>query len=108
MPNEERLNPDAADKVDVVHTNMDGFGIADAMGHVDFYVNGGKVFFTLRRYAPIIIFIILPCVDLADIVLKPKTRHHDLAVVIDIKLRTKLHLSASGLLYGMNTERREC
>ncbi|KOB75924.1 putative lipase [Operophtera brumata] len=40
LPNEERLNPDAAERVDVVHTNIDGFGIADTMGHVDFYVNG--------------------------------------------------------------------
>lgn len=43
-PYEERLNRDAAEKVDVVHTNIDGFGIADTMGHIDFYVNGGEIF----------------------------------------------------------------
>ncbi|KAJ0179211.1 hypothetical protein K1T71_004923 [Dendrolimus kikuchii] len=42
LPRVERLNSDAADRVDVLHTNIDGFGIAAPSGHVDFYANGGE------------------------------------------------------------------
>ncbi|CAG9791838.1 unnamed protein product [Diatraea saccharalis] len=42
LPYSERLNRNAAQKVDVLHTNIDGFGIPDPLGHVDFYANGGE------------------------------------------------------------------
>ncbi|KAL4705463.1 hypothetical protein ACJJTC_007035 [Scirpophaga incertulas] len=42
LPPEYRLNPSDAERVDVVHTNIDGFGMAERMGHIDFYVNGGE------------------------------------------------------------------
>jgi hypothetical protein len=42
LPLEYRFNPSDAEKVDVIHTNIDGFGMAERMGHVDFYVNGGE------------------------------------------------------------------
>lgn len=42
-----RLDPSDADFVDVIHSNGDsllygGLGAFDAMGHVDYYPNGGK------------------------------------------------------------------
>lgn len=43
VPRVERLNSDAAKRVDVLHTNIDGFGIAEPSGHVDFYANGGNL-----------------------------------------------------------------
>ncbi|XP_072948277.1 pancreatic lipase-related protein 2-like [Epargyreus clarus] len=39
---DDRLDASNADFVQVVHTNIDGFGMAAKMGHVDFYVNGGE------------------------------------------------------------------
>ncbi|XP_053618372.1 lipase member I-like [Plodia interpunctella] len=42
LPPEFRLDASDGEKVDVVHTNIDGFGIAERLGHVDFYVNGGE------------------------------------------------------------------
>lgn len=39
---EHRLSPTDADFVEVIHTNIDGFGMATRMGHIDFYVNGGE------------------------------------------------------------------
>ncbi|KAJ8726857.1 hypothetical protein PYW08_015254 [Mythimna loreyi] len=42
LPPASRLHAEAADHVDVLHTNIDGFGIADPLGQVDFYVNGGE------------------------------------------------------------------
>lgn len=42
LPKEERLDVSDAEKVDIVHTNIDGFGIAERLGHIDFYVNGGE------------------------------------------------------------------
>ncbi|RVE50204.1 hypothetical protein evm_005227, partial [Chilo suppressalis] len=42
LPPQYKLNPSDADNVDVIHTNIDGFGIAEPLGHVDFYVNGGE------------------------------------------------------------------
>ncbi|XP_013193871.2 lipase member H-B-like [Amyelois transitella] len=42
VPPEFRLDSSDGEKVDVVHTNMDGFGIAERLGHVDFYINGGE------------------------------------------------------------------
>ncbi|GBP80728.1 hypothetical protein EVAR_57199_1 [Eumeta japonica] len=42
LPSDEKLNPNDAKFVDVVHTNIDGFGIAEPLGHVDFYANGGE------------------------------------------------------------------
>ncbi|CAK1590704.1 unnamed protein product [Parnassius mnemosyne] len=38
----ERLHESDADFVQVIHTNIDGFGMPAKMGHVDFYVNGGE------------------------------------------------------------------
>lgn len=42
VPPTARLHADAAHRVDVLHTNIDGFGIAEPLGHVDFYANGGE------------------------------------------------------------------
>ncbi|XP_064075098.1 phospholipase A1-like [Vanessa tameamea] len=42
LPREERLDASDAERVDVVHTNIDGFGIAERLGHIDFYANGGE------------------------------------------------------------------
>ncbi|XP_053607004.1 lipase member H-like isoform X2 [Plodia interpunctella] len=39
---EDRLDLNDADLVDVVSTNIDGFGMATPVGHVNFYVNGGE------------------------------------------------------------------
>lgn len=38
----DRLAASNADFVQVIHTNIDGYGMATPMGHVDFYVNGGE------------------------------------------------------------------
>lgn len=38
----DRLDASNADFVLVIHTNIDGFGMATPMGHVDMYVNGGE------------------------------------------------------------------
>ncbi|XP_053618462.1 lipase member H-B-like isoform X2 [Plodia interpunctella] len=42
LPPNDRLDYTDADFVEVIHTNIDGFGMAARMGHVDFYVNGGE------------------------------------------------------------------
>lgn len=42
LPPEDRLTASDADFVQVLHTNIDGFGMATQMGHVDFYINGGE------------------------------------------------------------------
>ncbi|KAH9632641.1 hypothetical protein HF086_008468 [Spodoptera exigua] len=39
---EDKLWKTDAEQVDVVHTNIDGFGIAEALGHIDIYANGGE------------------------------------------------------------------
>lgn len=39
---EDKLWKTDAELVDVVHTNIDGFGIAEALGHIDIYANGGE------------------------------------------------------------------
>lgn len=39
---DDRLDASNADFVQVIHTNIDGFGMATRMGHVDFYINGGE------------------------------------------------------------------
>ncbi|XP_041973410.1 lipase member H-like [Aricia agestis] len=56
----ERINPEAAARVDVLHTNIDGFGIADAVGHVDYYANGGEY---QGRVAP---NFLLPCLQVCS------------------------------------------
>lgn len=42
LPPEYKISPSDATHVDIVHTNIDGFGIAEPLGHIDFYVNGGE------------------------------------------------------------------
>ncbi|XP_068625229.1 lipase member H-A-like [Battus philenor] len=42
LEKDDRLDSSNADFVQVIHTNIDTFGMATAMGHVDFYVNGGE------------------------------------------------------------------
>ncbi|XP_026749599.2 phospholipase A1 2-like [Galleria mellonella] len=37
-----RLDASDAERVDVLHTNIDGFGIAERLGHIDIYINGGE------------------------------------------------------------------
>lgn len=39
---EGRLDQSDADFVDTINTNIDGFGMAAPVGHVNFYVNGGE------------------------------------------------------------------
>ncbi|KAJ8710539.1 hypothetical protein PYW08_009054 [Mythimna loreyi] len=39
---EDKLWRTDAERVDVLHTNIDGFGIAETLGHVDIYANGGE------------------------------------------------------------------
>lgn len=39
---EERLDASDGDFVQVVATNIDGYGMAAPMGHVNFYINGGE------------------------------------------------------------------
>ncbi|KAJ8713668.1 hypothetical protein PYW07_014038 [Mythimna separata] len=39
---EDRLDQTDADFVDVIETNIDGYGMAAPVGHVNFYVNGGE------------------------------------------------------------------
>lgn len=39
---EDRLDMSDADFVDVIKTNIDGYGLAAPTGHVNFYVNGGE------------------------------------------------------------------
>lgn len=39
---EDRLDETDADFVDVINTNIDGWGMAAPVGHVNFYVNGGE------------------------------------------------------------------
>uniref|UniRef100_A0A8C8VLV7 Lipase H n=1 Tax=Pelusios castaneus TaxID=367368 RepID=A0A8C8VLV7_9SAUR len=40
-PPEERLDPTDAQFVDVIHSDIDGLGYREALGHIDFYPNGG-------------------------------------------------------------------
>lgn len=42
LPTDQRLYRTDAERVDVLHTNIDGFGMAERLGHVDFYANGGE------------------------------------------------------------------
>lgn len=37
-----RLSVSDAERVAILHTNIDGFGIAEPLGHIDFYANGGE------------------------------------------------------------------
>ncbi|XP_059061671.1 lipase member H-A-like [Achroia grisella] len=39
---DQRLDKTDADYVEIVATNIDGFGIAAPIGHVNFYINGGE------------------------------------------------------------------
>lgn len=39
---EDRIDASDADLVDIIHTNIEGYGYAGAVGHVNFYVNGGE------------------------------------------------------------------
>ncbi|XP_040907475.1 lipase member H isoform X2 [Toxotes jaculatrix] len=40
-PPEERLDSSDAQFVDVLHTDIDALGFREALGHIDFYANGG-------------------------------------------------------------------
>ncbi|XP_023693709.1 lipase member H [Paramormyrops kingsleyae] len=40
-PSEERLDPNDAQFVDVLHTDIDALGYRNPLGHIDFYPNGG-------------------------------------------------------------------
>nr|XP_006123764.1 lipase member H isoform X1 [Pelodiscus sinensis] len=40
-PLEERLDPTDAQFVDVIHSDIDALGYREALGHIDFYANGG-------------------------------------------------------------------
>ncbi|XP_051637755.1 lipase member H isoform X1 [Manacus candei] len=40
-PPSERLDPTDAQFVDVIHSDTDGLGYREALGHIDFYPNGG-------------------------------------------------------------------
>ncbi|XP_053930026.1 lipase member H isoform X1 [Cuculus canorus] len=40
-PPSERLDPTDAQFVDVIHSDTDGLGYGEALGHIDFYPNGG-------------------------------------------------------------------
>lgn len=42
LEKDDRLDASDADFVQVLHTNIDGFGMAARMGHLDFYTNGGE------------------------------------------------------------------
>ncbi|KAJ0171291.1 hypothetical protein K1T71_012841 [Dendrolimus kikuchii] len=42
LDSEHRLDASNADFVQVIHTNIDGYGMATPMGHVDIYINGGE------------------------------------------------------------------
>ncbi|XP_028163902.1 lipase member H-A-like [Ostrinia furnacalis] len=55
LPYLHRLNHHVARRVDVLHTNIDGFGIADPLGHVDFYANGGEYQHAIKKE------FLLPC-----------------------------------------------
>ncbi|XP_026860265.2 lipase member H [Electrophorus electricus] len=57
VPPEECLNPSDAQFVDVLHTDMNSFGLRGTYGHIDFYANGGldqpgcpKTIFSGRSY----------------------------------------------------------
>lgn len=39
---DQKFNANDGEKVVVIHTNIDGFGTAEPLGHVDFYANGGE------------------------------------------------------------------
>lgn len=39
---EDRIDASDADFVEIVHTNTEGYGMAGAVGHIDYYVNGGE------------------------------------------------------------------
>ncbi|OWK53494.1 Lipase member H, partial [Lonchura striata] len=41
MAPSERLDPTDAQFVDVIHSDTDGLGYGEALGHIDFYPNGG-------------------------------------------------------------------
>ncbi|CAH2063578.1 unnamed protein product, partial [Iphiclides podalirius] len=60
LPAEDRFNPEAAHHVDALHTNIDGFGIADAVAQIDFYANGGEYQQSMAHG------FILPCLTLCS------------------------------------------
>ncbi|KAL0861370.1 hypothetical protein ABMA27_008918 [Loxostege sticticalis] len=42
LPSKYRISASDAERVDILHTNIDGFGMAERLGHIDFYANGGE------------------------------------------------------------------
>lgn len=38
-----RIDRTDAKSVDIIHTDINGFGLGENLGHIDFYPNGGRL-----------------------------------------------------------------